>query len=307
MEECKRGLRLMGNHFEITVVVADRAAAAPLIDLAVAEIRRIERLLTTYADDSQTNAVNRQAGIAPVVVDREVYDLVKRANHLSALTDGAFDLSYGSLDKRFWNFDVGMDRLPDPETMKQLVKRIDYRNIILNDNDNSIFLKKSGMRIGFGGIGKGYAAEQAKRMLLAAGVQSGIINASGDLCAWGHQADGKPWTIGIAHPDHRHQAFSGMHISGLAVATSGNYEKFVTINGKRYSHTIDPKTGFPVHGLKSVTVIAENAEFADALATPIMVMGKDAGLHLVNQLPLVAAIVIDDNNRLYTSKNITWS
>ena len=160
------------------------------------------------------------------------------------------------------------------------------------------------MRIGFGGIGKGYGAEMAKRLLLKQNVSSGIINASGDLTAWGLQPSGNPWRIGISDPNKPENVFSYINISGKAVATSGNYEKFVILGGKKYSHTIDPKTGLPITGIKSVTVISDNAEFADAMATPIAVMGIKAGLHLVNQIPGLHCIIIDEGNKLYTSKEI---
>lgn len=181
---------------------------------------------------------------------------------------------------------------------------VNYQNIILDAANQSVFLKEKGMRIGFGGIGKGYAAEMSKKVLVKNGVKSGIINASGDLTAWGTQPNGKPWTIGIANPDLPQNAFSYLEISDKAIATSGNYEKYVLIDGKKYSHTIDPKTGFPITGIKSVTVISPNAEFADAMATPIAVMGIENGLFLVNQIPQLHCIIIDDYNKIYTSKNI---
>ena len=144
----------------------------------------------------------------------------------------------------------------------------------------------------------------AKNILIQNQVKSGIINASGDLTAWGNQPNGKPWTIGIVNPDQPQNAFSYLEISGKAVATSGNYEKYILIDGKKYSHTIDPKTGLPITGIKSVTVISPNAEFADAMATPIAVMGIKAGLYLVDQIPDLYCIIIDDDNKIYTSKNI---
>jgi thiamine biosynthesis lipoprotein len=185
-----------------------------------------------------------------------------------------------------------------------MIRLINYRNVILNETANSIFLKEKGMRIGFGGIGKGYAAEKAKQLLQKMGVKGGIVNASGDLTAWGLQPGGKPWTIGIAHPDLAGLPFSYLNISGMAIATSGNYEKFVMIGGKKYSHTIDPRTGLPVTGIKSVSIICANAEMADAMATPVTIMGIEAGLHLVNQLKGLGCIIIDDNNRIFTSNNI---
>ena len=300
----KRALRLMGNRFEISVAADNADVAETHIDAAVAEISRIEKLLTTFSDDSQTNAINRNAGIQPVKVDEEVFGLIARSLKISALTQGAFDITYGSIDKSLWNFDVNMKKLPDTETARRSVRLINYRNVTLDAANITVFLKESGMRIGFGGIGKGYAAERAKKVLKDRGVLSGVVNASGDLTTWGVQPDGKKWTVGIANPDSINEIFSYMDISDMAVATSGNYEKFVMIDGKKYSHTINPRTGLPVAGIKSVTIITTNAEIADAMATPVMIMGTYVGLDMINQMKNIEAIVIDDDNRLYTSKNI---
>lgn len=302
--EYKQAERLMGNTFEITVVAADETWAQEKIALAIAEIRRIEKLLTTFDDNSQTNQVNKQAGIKPVKVDPEVVELIRRSLKISAVTDGAFDITYGSVDKRLWNFDKSMTQLPDHATAEAMVRLINYRNVLIDETGGTVMLKEKGMRIGFGGIGKGYAADKAKALLVKEGVESGIVNASGDLITWGLQANGQPWTIGIAHPDDARKAFSWLNISGLAIATSGNYEKYITIDGKRYSHTINPKTGMPVSGIKSVTIISPYAEIADAMATPVMVMGVKAGLHLINQVQHLECIIVDDNNNIYSSKNI---
>jgi len=300
----KKVLKLMGNRFEITVVGDDPLGVDKRIDDAVEEIKRIEKLFTTFDESSQTNLINRKAGIAPVKVDREMYDLIERSKKISTLTQGAFDITYGSIDKRLWNFDKTMTSLPDAQTAKQLVRLINYRNVILDEKNCTVFLKEKGMRIGFGGIGKGYAAEKAKSLLQQKGVRSGIINAAGDLTAWGHQPNGKPWTIGIADPNTTKQAFSFLEITNTSIATSGNYEKFILIDGKKYSHTIDPKTGLPVRGIKSVTIICPNAEIADAMATPVMIMGIKTGLDMLNQMKGVAGIIIDDNDKIYTTKNI---
>jgi thiamine biosynthesis lipoprotein len=300
----KRAMRLMGNRFEISVVGNNAAWANERIDSAVAEIQRIEKLLTTFSDDSQTNLINQNAGIAPVKVDREVFDLIARSIRISVITQGAFDITYGSIDKSLWNFDMTMKALPDAATAKAAVRLINYRNVEMDAANCTVFLREKGMRIGFGGIGKGYAAERAKQILLQQGVKSGVVNASGDLNAWGLQPDGKKWTIGIANPDKESQAFSYMAITDMAVATSGNYEKYVVIDGKKYSHTIDPRTGLPVSGIKSVTIITTNAEIADAMATPVTIMGVKAGLHLINQMKDIEAVIIDDDNNLYTSNNV---
>jgi thiamine biosynthesis lipoprotein len=302
--EFKRTVRLMGNSFEITVVADDETWAQEKIDMAIAEIKRIEKLLTTFHESSQTNQINKQAGIAAVKVDQEVFDLIQRSIKISAITDGAFDITYGSIDKRLWNFDKTMTALPDEATARSMVKLINYRKVILNADKCTVMLKEKGMRIGFGGIGKGYAAEMAKLLLRKEGVKSGIVNASGDLTSWGSQANNKPWTIGIVNPNQAHLPFAYMTVTDQAIATSGNYEKYVMINGKKYSHTINPKTGLPVTGIKSVTIISSNAEIADAMATPVTIMGVKAGLSLVNQIQGLSCIIIDDNNKIHSSKNI---
>lgn len=296
--------RLMGNRFALTLVHSDEAFAMACLNDAIAEIRRIEALLTTFREDSETARINANAGIRPVVVDEEVFRLIERCLRISQLTQGAFDISYGSTNKSFWNFDRSMTRLPDPKQAANAVRLINFRNVILNAEERTVFLKEKGMRIGFGGIGKGYAADRARYLLQAKGIGSGVVNAAGDLVAWGTQPNGSPWTIGIADPESRLEAFSTVAISDRAVATSGNYEKFVVIDGKRYSHTIDPRTGLPVTGIKSATIICGSGELADALATPVTVMGIRVGLDLVNQLPGVACILIDEKNRLHSSANI---
>mgnify|MGYP003461295929 FL=1 len=300
----KKNLKLMGNRFEISILANEENFANANIDLAVAEISRIEKLLTTFSNDSVTFQINENAGIQPTVVPKEVFDLIFRCQMISKMTQGAFDISYGSIDKKFWNFDLNMTSLPDKDLAKKAVELINYENIILNETDKTVFLKNKGMRIGFGGIGKGYAAECAKIILQQNGIESGIVNAAGDLTAWGYQENGEAWTIGIADPNKKESVFSTFNITNTSVATSGNYEKFVIIDGKKYSHTIDPKTGYPISGIKSVTIIAENAEIADALATPVTVMGIEVGLNFINQIPNIGCIIIDDYDKTYSSKNI---
>lgn len=299
-----KALKLMGNHFEFSVVATNEDFAIDCIDKGITEVRRIERLLTTYDDASQTNQVNAHAGIKPIPVDKEVFDLIERSLRISALTQGAFDITYGSIDKRLWNFDRSMKALPDIQTAKEMVRLIDFRKVILNKEHDTVFLAEKGMRIGFGAIGKGYAADRAKAIMRAAGALSGIVNAAGDVTVWGCEPSGNAWTIGIADPDKKDLPFASIQLTDTAVATSGTYEKYAVIDGVKYSHTIDPQTGYPVRGIKSVTIICSSGELADAMATPIMVMGIKAGLHLINQLKSIACIIIDDNDNIYTSKNI---
>lgn len=303
----KKAMKLMGNHFELSAVGDSEAWAHERIDAGVQEIQRIEKLLTTFSDTSETSLINRNAGIAPVPVSRETFNIIERSVRLSGITQGAFDITYGSVDKRLWNFDTTMKALPPKDTAKKMVRLINYRNICLDKEAGTVFLREKGMRIGFGGIGKGYAAERAKQVMQEMGTDSGIVNASGDLSAWGYQPDGKPWTIGIVNPNATNKLFSYLTVTDMALATSGNYEKYIMIGGKRYSHTIDPRTGLPVTGIKSVTIIAPNAELADAMATPVMIMGIRAGLDMINQIRDMEAILVDDNDKVYTSNNIRFT
>lgn len=302
----KIGAKKMGNQFEITVSTEEKSAGIQYIHEAYDQINDIEKQLSTYIEDSDTSLINIAAGLHPVRVQQETFDLIQRCQRISHLTQGAFDISYGSVDKRLWNFDTQMTRLPDPATAKKMVRLINYQNIELDPADTSVFLKEKGMRIGFGGIGKGYAADKTRNWLRRKGITAGIVNASGDLTTWGLQPNGQPWTIGIADPNQSGSIFSFMEVSDMAVATSGNYEKFILVNGKKYSHTIDPRTGLPITGIKSVTIITPHAELADALTTPVAIMGIEAGLDLVNQLHQVECVIIDDNDQIYTSKNIAW-
>lgn len=297
-------VRLMGNQFTFSVVHESESIAQKIIDFGIAEVRRIEDLLSTFKEGSATNRINASAGISPVEIDEETLQLIERSLKISALTQGAFDITYGSIDKSLWNFDQNMKELPDPEVARKAVKRINYRNVVVDRIQRTVFLKVEGMRIGFGGIGKGYAADKAKEVMKKAGAESGIVNASGDLTVWGQQPDGQYWTIGIADPNQANTSFAKMKLTYVSVATSGTYEKYAIIDGKRYSHTIDPKTGYPVHGIKSVTVICPKAELADAMATPIMVMGKRAGLDLINQINGIECIIVDDHDKIYTSNRI---
>lgn len=299
-----KSLRLMGNQFQFSVVSNDEQWANKCIDKGIEEVKRIEKLFTTYDEHSQTNLINRYAGRKPVKVDSEVFALIERSIKLSELTQGAFDITYGSMDKRFWNFDKAMIALPDPVVAKKMIRLINYRNVILDNKSGTVFLKEKGMVIGFGGIGKGYAADRARDVMKKEGALSGIVNAAGDLTVWGTQPDGKPWTIGIADPDRKHLPFASIQLTDISVATSGNYEKYVIIDDVKYSHTIDPKTGYPVHGIKSVTIICPSTEIADAMATPLMVMGIAAGLGLINQMKGIACIIVDEDDNIYTSNNI---
>lgn len=293
----------MGSRFEITVVAKDSIEAKDYIDAAVVEITRIEKLISSWDLASQTSEINRNAGIKPVKVDEELFTLIGRSVEISKLTDGAFDISFASMDK-IWKFDGSMTEMPSEEAIKQSVEKVGYQNIILDPENFTVFLKLEGMKIGFGAIGKGYAADKAKILLMERGVDAGIINASGDMNSWGNQPDGEFWKVAITNPMDKNKAFALLPLNENAVVTSGNYEKYVTFNETRYTHIIDPRTGYPATGIISATVFAPKAEIADALATSIFVMGREVGIDFINQLPKIECIIIDEKGEVFTSKNI---
>ena len=293
----------MGSRFDITIVAENEKVGNDFIDIATNEIKRIENLISSWDSLSETSLIIKYSGIKPVKVDKELFDLIARSIKISELTDGAFDISYASMD-RLWKFDGSMKQLPTNEEIAASVSKVGYKNIVLDPQKQTVFLKLKGMRIGFGALGKGYAADKAKELLISLGVKGGIINASGDLTTWGTQPDGNPWMVGITNPLNKEKVFSWFPINGNAVVTSGNYEKFVEFNGKKYTHIIDPRTGWPASGLTSVSIFALKAELADALATSVFVMGGETGLDFINQLPGVECVIVDNQGKIYESDHI---
>lgn len=294
---------MLGSPFEITVVAEDSASGSKALGMAVAEVRRVENLISDWKPETEISEVNRNAGKHSVKVSQEVFDLVNRSLKISELTEGAFDVSYASMD-RIWKFDGSMTAMPTPEAIQKSVEKVGYQNIIMDAKNMAIFLKNEGMKIGLGGIGQGYIADKIKELLISNGFHSGIVNVSGDVSAWGTMPDGKPWTVGIVNPMNKNKIFATFPLMDSSVETSGSYEKYVVFDGKRYSHIIDPRTGYPATGIVSVSVFSKQTEISDALATSIFVMGKEVGLNLINQLKGIECIIIDEQGKIYSSEGI---
>jgi thiamine biosynthesis lipoprotein len=295
----RRAVRLMGDRFEISVVGNNPAWAEDRIDDAIAEINRVERLLSTFSDDSSINEINRNAGIKPVKTDAEIFRLIDRSLQISGLTHGAFDITYYTGDNQ-----PEIDAV-NKVAVKIAMSRVNYQNVILDAKEQTVFLQEKGMRIGFGANNKGYAADRAKFILQMQGVSSGVINAGGDLLAWGANPDNEPWTIATADPSQKALHFANVNISNMAVATSVKVQNYTATINKKQLGTINPKNGFPVSGIKSVSIISPSAELADSMATPVMSIGINAGLYLINQLNQIACVIIDDHDRVYTSKDVS--
>jgi len=299
----KRKLILLTSPFEMTVVAKDTVEANQYIDLAIAEVKRVENLVSDWKPETQISHVNQNAGIQPVKVDDEVFQLVKRSIKISKLTEGAFDISYASMDK-IWKFDGSMKAMPTPEAIKKSVEKVGYQKIILDEKEKTIFLRDKGMKLGLGGIAQSFIADNIRDLLKSKGCSSGIANVSGDIAAWGKQPDGKPWTIGIINPMNKNKIFATFPLIDSSVETSGTYEKYVVFDGVQYSHIINPKTGYPAQGIVSVTIFAKQTEIADGLAKGVFLYGVEAGLDLVNQLKGIECIIVDSKGKIYASKGI---
>ncbi|WP_229203177.1 FAD:protein FMN transferase [Dyadobacter jejuensis] len=299
----KRTTMLMGGRFDITLVAKDARTAEMHIDTVIAEIARIEHLISDWIPSSQVSTVNAQAGIAPVKVDWELLLLAERALELSRLSHGAFDISFAAMD-RIWKFDGSMTSMPTPEAIRRSVEKVGYRHILISREDSTLYLERKGMKIGFGALGEGYAADRCRSMMQERGIQAGIVNGTGDMSAWGKQPDGSDWMIGINDPADSGRLLAVVPLRQGAVVTSGSYEKFVTFNGKRYAHIINPVTGYPATGLTSVTVFGPSAEQANGLSTTMMVLGKKEGLEFLSNFPEYSCLMVADDGSMTHSPNL---
>lgn len=297
--------QLMGVDFIISVVCSDSIKASEEISFAVAETKRIEKIISSWDKESHTSEINLNAGNKPVQVAPELYELIKRSIKVSELTDGAFDVTVGPLID-LWKVSLSNQIIPTKTLINQALLLVDYQSIKLNDENQTVYLEKKGMKLGFGAIGKGYVAELIKEELIQRGIKAGMISAGGDLVVWGNHPQKQHWSIGIADPDKKGDLIGYVRLNENAIVTSGNYEKFIEIDGERYTHIINPTTGQTVKGLKSVSVICPNAELADALATACFVLGLEEGIELINKLDGIEALFIDTENNIQTTNTFNY-
>lgn len=303
-ESHKEVLKLMGTRFELTATAVDELTAKKAVEDGINEIKRIEALISSWQSTSQTSEINRNAGIKPVVVDSELYELISRSLKVSDLTQGAFDISFASME-RLYTFDKAEHEVPSVIDRMKAIELIHYKSIVLNPTNKSVYLSKLGMKIGFGGIGKGYAANKAKTLMQSIqGVSGGVVNAAGDLVVWGENGKEEGWTVQIADPKDINKSLGWLTIKNASVVTSGDYEKYFTHQGTRYAHIINPQTGLPTTGIKSATIVSPDGEVGDALATAVFVLGPSQGIELINKLKNIEALIITDNDEILTSLNL---
>jgi thiamine biosynthesis lipoprotein len=292
---------LMGTEVSVYLWHRDEARARELIDLVFAEASRIDRLMSTYKEDSLISAVNREAAAGPVYAGDELFDLVQRALDISVLTHGAFDITYDSVGQ---HYDFRSRQRPDEATIAAEREYVDYRLVRLDPVASTIHFLKEGVRINLGGIAKGYVVERGIDILRQHGVENAIVTAGGDSRMLGDRR-GRPFIVGIRDPRKDGEVAISVPLEDEAVSTSGDYERFFDEDGVRYHHIIQPSTGNPAGGVTSATVIGPDAVMTDALSTSVFVMGVDLGLRLIGGLPDYESIVIDADGKLYYSDGLS--
>ena len=296
---------LMGSHFTFTVVAPDDSAGQRALRAGLGEVRRIDKLLSFWDSTSEVVRINRAAGRHPVAVSPETFDLITRTLRLSKLSDGAFDITFASADK-LYRFDrQAHPALPDSAAVRASVRRIGWQKIQLDAAKHTVFLPEKGMRINLAGILQGYGLRRAKLVLDGLGITGGLLNGSGDIYCWGRQADGSLWRVAIGNPDHPNSVAAWVDVTDMAVVTAGNYEQYFTVGGQVYGHILNPHTGYPSIGLRSVTILCPDVELADGLDEVVFVKGPTAGLAFVNQLKGVECTLITDDNRTLASRGMT--
>jgi thiamine biosynthesis lipoprotein len=291
----------MGTVVEITLIGDDEEAARKAALQAFQEIRRIEYLMSPWIESSDINRINRSAGNDGVKVSPETIEVLKRAQEVSKLSEGGFDITVGPL-VQLWRKAREGGMPPEMEEVKETLHLVNFRNL-KTSYGGKVLLKKKGMAIDLGGIAKGYAVDRAFELLKGLGYRSFLVNAGGDLRVEGSKSDG-PWSIGIQHPRDPEKMMARISISNTAVATSGDYEKFFIHQGKRYHHILNPKNGFPAEGCQSVTVLHKEGVTADALATAIFVLGPEKGYSLCQRLEGVDCLVVDKEGNVTLSPRL---
>lgn len=294
----------MGTLCDVKVFLADDAKAQRAIKEALDELARLEALMTTWRDDSDVSRINTAAGERPVVVSPETFEVIKKSQWVAELTEGHFDISVGAF-KGLWKFDEDNDgSLPEPEDVKARLTLVNYKDIELGEAERTVMLRRPGMRITLGGVAKGYAVDGAVKVLRAAGIENFIVQAGGDLYAGGMRGD-RPWRVGIQDPrGPRGQIIYRVELSNQAFNTSGDYERFLIKDGKRYHHILDARTGFPSTEIRSVTLLAKSAFMADLLDTALLILGPQKALSIIEETADVEGVIVDAQNVVHVSSGL---
>lgn len=298
----KRAQMHMGTLVTITAVARSEATAQAAAAAGFSEIHRLEQLLSTWIQASELSQVNASAGVKPVPVSPETMTVVQRALQAGEMTNGGFNIAIGPAVEA-WSVIDGQ-RIPTESELDALRPLVDLQAVHVDVREQTIFLEKAGMRIDVGGIGKGYAADQAVEAMRNAGAVAGVVALSGDIKTFGRLPGGKRFSVGIQHPREDGSVLAWIDLQDEAISTAGDYERFFERDGVRYHHILDPHTLQPARSCQSVTVIAREGVWADGLDTGIFVMGPKRGMELVEQLPDVEAVIVDHEGLVHVSSGL---
>jgi len=298
----KRAQMHMGTLVSITAAAADRETGHRAIQAGFDEIKRLERLLSTWSATSELSQVNAEAGHHPVTVNRETFDLVAKSIEMARLTNGGFNIAIGPAVEA-WSVTDRQD-IPTEEELERLKGLVDWTNVQLDQDAQTIFLSRRGMRIDVGGIGKGYAADLAATEMKRAGAQGGVVALSGDIKTFGTLPDREGFPVGIQHPRQEGAVIAVIDLRDEAISTAGDYERFFERDGVRYHHILDPKTLQPARACQSVTVVGKEGTLVDGLDTGIFVLGPERGMALVEQLQDVEAMIVDHQGHVTVSSGL---
>jgi len=301
-KEIKRVKLLMGTKVEITAQGKNEAIMEAAVNKGFDEIERLEKKFSRFEPDSVVSRINQNAGQSPVQVDSEVFGLIEKSVAFCNASNGAFEITILPV-LSLWKYNDADPRPPGSQEIQEKLNLVDCQKIVLKKDQNLVFLPDPGMAIDLGGIAKGYAADKAAQKLRQNGVSAGIVNAGGNLTVFG--GTGKGIAIGVRDPRQRGKVLAKIYITDGAISTSGDYERFFIYNGVRYSHIIDPRTGYPARGVESVTVFAENGADADAWSTALFVLGSDQGLKILAGKPGLQALFIDESGKKIMSPGLS--
>lgn len=299
----ERSAAMMGTEVRILVLDENRILAETAIAAAFAEMARLEAMMTDWRDDSQLMRVNHHASKRPVTVDRELFAVIREGIELGAVTNGSFDITWRSAG-RLWDFKADPPELPDSQRIAQAVQRVDYRLVEIDEETSSVRLGADDVHIGLGGIAKGAIVDHAVTMLERRGCRRFVVNAGGDIYARGRNDGGRMWWVAIRDPRNNVENIAVLPVANLAVVTSGDYERYMVVDGTMYCHIIDPRSGWPARGCRSVTVMAKTTARADALATGIFVLGQERGLALAEGLDSVEAMIVDQVGNIHLTSGL---
>lgn len=287
----------------INVVSSSQDRAEKAMDAAFSEIEKLERLFNFFSPESEVSLVNTNAGSSEVKVSPEILDILEKAVFVSKNTQGAFDVTIGPI---ITLYDFYKKIKPDDRAIKKNLPLVNYREVVINRDNSTVFLKKRGMRIDLGGIAKGYTADRAVETLKKHGIKAGLVSVAGDIGTFGNKPDGRPWKVGIRNPragGSEDDILLTIELSDMAISTSGDYERSFIRDERRYHHLLDPKTGYPAVGCQSVSVITKEGAFTDAFATGVFILGPEKGLKVLEAMGF-DGVIVDSEGKVYTTPNI---